>query len=73
MVPLPADSYISVTPPSEDAKRYVAYEPLADLTRASTRRVILPKKELVRLTSEYEIEILAEIDPLVYATIRHKD
>jgi 4-amino-4-deoxy-L-arabinose transferase-like glycosyltransferase len=66
-------AYISVTPPSEDAKRYVAYESLADLTRASTRRVILPKKEVVRLTSEYEIEILAEIDPLVYATIRHKD
>jgi len=66
-------AYISVRPPSEDAKRYVAYEPLADLTRASTRRVILPKKEVARLTSEYAIEILAEIDPLVYATIRHKD
>jgi 4-amino-4-deoxy-L-arabinose transferase-like glycosyltransferase len=65
--------YISVRPESEDAKRYIVYEPLADLTRASTRRIILPKKELVRLTSEYEVEILAEIDPLVYATIRHKD
>jgi len=66
-------AYIAVRPSSEDATRYVAYEPLADLTQASTRRIILSKKELVRLTSEYEMEILAEIDPLVYATIRHKD
>jgi len=66
-------AYISVRPSSEDAKRYVAYEPLADLTRGSTARIILPKKELGRLTSEYEIEILAEVDPLVYATIRHRD
>jgi 4-amino-4-deoxy-L-arabinose transferase-like glycosyltransferase len=66
-------AYISVRPSSEDAKRYLAYEPLADLTRASATRIILPKTELVRLASEYEVEILAEIDPLVYATIRHKD
>ena len=66
-------AYFSVRPPSEDARRYLDYESLADLTRDATRRIILPKKELVRLTSDYEIEILAEIDPLVYATIKHKD
>jgi 4-amino-4-deoxy-L-arabinose transferase-like glycosyltransferase len=65
-------AYISVRPPSEDARRYLDYEPLADLTGASTRKIILPKKELVRLNSDYEIEVLAEVDPLVYASIKHK-
>jgi 4-amino-4-deoxy-L-arabinose transferase-like glycosyltransferase len=66
-------AYISTRRGSEDAKRYLNYESLADITRDATRRIILPKNELVRLTSEYEIEILAEVDPLVYGTIRHKD
>ena len=66
-------AYLSVRPPSEDARRYLHYEPLADLTRDETRRILLPKKELVRLSSDYEIEILAEIDPLVYTTIKHKN
>ena len=65
-------AYISIRPPSEDAKRYLDYQPLADLTRASTRRIIFPKKDLVRVTSQYEIEILAEVDPLVYATIKQR-
>ena len=66
-------AYLSIKPPSEDAKRYLDYELLANITRDATRRIILPKKDLVRLTSDYEIEILAESDPLVYATIKHKD
>lgn len=65
-------AYISEKPVSEDSKRYLNYEDLSNLTSDSTRRIILPKTEVARLSANYEINVLAEINPLVYATIRRK-
>ena len=65
-------TYVAVKPLSEDAKRYVSFENLSDATRGSQKRIIMRKSEMARLTNDYEIQVLAEADSLVYATIRHK-
>lgn len=65
-------AYVSVKPNSEDAKRYLNYERLADLTGDSPKQIILPKKEMAGLSADYEIHVLAEAEPLVYPTIKRK-
>jgi hypothetical protein len=37
------------------------------------KRIILDKKDLVSLSSAYEIQLRAEAGPLIYATIRPKE
>jgi hypothetical protein len=65
-------TYTSSEPVSEDAKRYVNYENLARVTQASTKRLILRKEDIQRLSVDYEIQVLAEDDSLAYATIKHR-
>ena len=65
-------TYTSSEPASEDAKRYVNYENLADVTRASAKRIVLRKEDIPRLSVDYDIHVLGEDGPLAYATIRRK-
>ncbi|MEK6283872.1 MAG: glycosyltransferase family 39 protein [Acidobacteriota bacterium] len=65
-------TYTSSEPASEDARRYVNYENLAEVTRASTKRIILRKEDIPRLSLDYDIHVLGEDGPLAYATIRRK-
>jgi 4-amino-4-deoxy-L-arabinose transferase-like glycosyltransferase len=65
-------AYAQVQPASEDAKRYVNFENLADLVQTSTKRIILRKEDATRLATDYDIDVLAEAGPLVYATIKRK-
>jgi 4-amino-4-deoxy-L-arabinose transferase-like glycosyltransferase len=65
-------TYTSSEPISEDAKRYVNYENLAGVTQASTKRLILRKEDIQRLSVDYDIHVLAEDDSLAYATIKHR-
>jgi 4-amino-4-deoxy-L-arabinose transferase-like glycosyltransferase len=65
-------TYTSSEPASEDAKRYVNYENLAEVTRASAKRIILRKEDIPRLSVDYDIHVLGEDGPLAYATIRRK-
>ena len=64
--------YVSVKPNSEDAKRYLNYEKLVDLTRDATRLIILPQKDLEGLSADYEIKVRAEVNPYIYAGIRRR-
>jgi len=65
--------YVSVKPNSEDAKRYLNYEKLVDLTRDATRLIILPQKEMEGLSADYEINVRAEVNPYIYAQIRRRN
>jgi 4-amino-4-deoxy-L-arabinose transferase-like glycosyltransferase len=65
-------AYTSSEPISEDAKRYVNYENLAEVTQASTKRIILRREDILSLSLDYHIHVLAEGDSLAYATIKHK-
>jgi 4-amino-4-deoxy-L-arabinose transferase-like glycosyltransferase len=64
--------YVSSKPESEDARRYVNYENLADLNHGPTKRMILRKEDIPLLSRDYEIQVVAENDSLVYALIRRK-
>ena len=65
-------AYISSEPVSEDARRYVNYENLAEVTQTSTKRLILRKEDIQLLSVDYDIQVLAEDDSLAYATIKHR-
>lgn len=65
-------AYESSAPASEDAKRYVNYENLAEVTQAAAKRIILRREEIQRLSADYEIQVLAEDASLAYATIKHR-
>ena len=65
-------AYAVVKPTGEDAKRYVNYEKLADLTAYSMKRIILPKDAIERLALDYDIHVLAEAGPMVYAMLKRK-
>jgi 4-amino-4-deoxy-L-arabinose transferase-like glycosyltransferase len=65
-------TYASSAPSSVDARRYVNYENLADVVRDSEGRMILHKNDIRRLATDYDIRVLAEADPLIYATIKRK-
>ncbi|HEX7956810.1 MAG TPA: glycosyltransferase family 39 protein, partial [Pyrinomonadaceae bacterium] len=65
-------AFASSRPESEDARRYVDFEDLADVTRASARRIILRREDVQALSADYEINVLAEDGPLAYATVRHR-
>ncbi|MGB9178737.1 MAG: glycosyltransferase family 39 protein [Pyrinomonadaceae bacterium] len=66
-------TYAAVKPPSEDAKRYVNFENLSDtVAQDSSKRIIMRQDDMARLSTDYEIQVLAEADSFVYATIRHK-
>ncbi|HVG30067.1 MAG TPA: glycosyltransferase family 39 protein [Pyrinomonadaceae bacterium] len=65
-------AYAASKPPGEDAKRYVDYESLDAVLGGETRRIILSRDDATRLSAGYEIEVLAEAGPLVYATVRRK-
>jgi 4-amino-4-deoxy-L-arabinose transferase-like glycosyltransferase len=65
-------TYVLTEPVSEDAKRYVNYENLAQVTQSSARRIILRKEDVQNLSADYEIRVLAEDGPLAYATIKHR-
>ena len=65
-------TYASSEPGSEDAKRYVDYTALAEVTQASAKRIILRKEDIQSLSADYDIHVLAEDDSLAYATIKHK-
>ncbi|HEX8176468.1 MAG TPA: glycosyltransferase family 39 protein [Pyrinomonadaceae bacterium] len=65
-------TYAASKPASEDARRYVNYENLAEVTQDSTKRIILLKEDVERLSSDYDIHVLAEDGSLVYATIKRR-
>jgi hypothetical protein len=65
-------TYETAMPVSEDARRYVSYEKLADLLQDSEKRIILHKDDLQRLAPNYVIQVLHEADPLIYARIKRK-
>ena len=65
-------TYASNAPASEDAKRYVSYEKLAEVIEDSEERIILHRDDVRRLAASYDIRVLAEADSLVYATIKRK-
>lgn len=65
-------TYASAPPVSEDARRYVSYENLADAVQDSEKRIILHRDDAPHLATNYDIHVLAEADSLVYATIKHK-
>jgi 4-amino-4-deoxy-L-arabinose transferase-like glycosyltransferase len=65
-------TYASNAPASEDAKRYVSYEKLADVIQDSEMRMILHRDDVQRLAASYDIRVLAEADSLVYAMIKRK-
>ncbi len=65
-------TYASSEPVSEDARRYVNYENLAEVTQTSTKRLILRKEDIQRLSVDYDIQVLAEDDSLAYATIKRR-
>ena len=65
-------AYVSTEPAGEDAERYVSYENLAEVVRASPKRIILRKEDVQRLTGDYDIQVLAEDESLVYAMIKHR-
>ncbi|MBC7909732.1 MAG: glycosyltransferase family 39 protein [Pyrinomonadaceae bacterium] len=65
-------TYASSAPASEDAKRYVSYEKLADVIEDSEERIILHRDDVQRLAASYDIRVLAEADSLVYAMIKRK-
>lgn len=66
-------AYVAVKPVGGGAKRYYNFEDLADITRSSAKRIILRREYVELLSKNYEIYVLAEADPLVYATINPKD
>ena len=66
-------AYTLSEPASEDARRYVHYEDLAQVTQVSTKRLILGKEDIPSLSSDYDIQVLAEDGPLAYATIKRRD
>jgi 4-amino-4-deoxy-L-arabinose transferase-like glycosyltransferase len=65
-------AYAASEPPGEDAKRYVDYERLDDVLGGETRRVILSRDDAARLFAGYDIKVIAEDAPLVYATIKRR-
>lgn len=65
-------TYLRVKPASEDAKRYVNFENLADLVQTSTEQIILRQEDATRLATDYDLHVLAEAGPLIYATIKRK-
>ena len=65
-------TYASSEPASEDARRYVSYDNLAEVTQARALRIILRKDDIQRLSVDYDIHVLAEDDELAYATIKHR-
>jgi 4-amino-4-deoxy-L-arabinose transferase-like glycosyltransferase len=65
-------TYQTAVPASEDARRYVSYEKLADVLQDSEKRIILHRDDVQRLAPNYVIQVLAETDSLVYATIKRK-
>lgn len=65
-------AYASSEPISEDARRYVHYENLAEVTQASTKRILLRKEDIQPLSVDYDIHVLAEDDSLAFATIKRK-
>jgi 4-amino-4-deoxy-L-arabinose transferase-like glycosyltransferase len=65
-------AYAASKPPGEDAKRYVDYESLDDVLGGETRRIILSRDDAARLSAGYDIKVIAEAEPLVYAMIRRK-
>jgi 4-amino-4-deoxy-L-arabinose transferase-like glycosyltransferase len=65
-------TYASSAPASEDARRYVSYENLADVIQDSEGRIVLHRDDVQRLASNYDIRVLAEADSLLYATVKRK-
>ena len=65
-------AFTSSEPVSEDAKRYVSYENLAEAMQGETKRLILRKEDIQRLSTNYDIHVLAEDDSLAYATIKRR-
>ena len=65
-------TYASSAPASEDARRYVNYERLADVIQDSEKRIVLHRGDIQHLATDYDIRVLAEADSLVYATIKRK-
>ena len=65
-------AYETTRPASDDAARYVSYEKLADLLQDSEKRIILHRDDVQRLSPNYLVQVLAEADSLVYATIKRK-
>lgn len=63
-------TYISPKPAGEDAERYVHFENLEEVTRASAKRIILRKEDIQRLSVDYDIHVIAEDESLAYATIK---
>ena len=65
-------AYASSKPASEDARRYVNYENLAEVMQAQALRIVLRKEDIQHLSVAYDIQVLAEDDSLVYATIKRR-
>jgi len=65
-------TYETAVPASEDARRYVSYEKLANVLQDSEKRIILHRDDVQRLAPNYLIQVVAEADSLVYARIKRK-
>jgi 4-amino-4-deoxy-L-arabinose transferase-like glycosyltransferase len=65
-------AYATSGPAGEDAKRYVNFENLANVTRASAKRIILRKEDVERLSADYDVHVIAEEGSLVYAMIKRR-
>lgn len=66
-------AYAFSRPDSADARRYVHYENLSAIMRASeAKRIILSLEDAQQLAADYDIQVIAEADRLAYATIKRK-
>jgi hypothetical protein len=65
-------TYATLQPPSEDARRYVSFEEMDGVALDPAGRIILRRDELSRLAADYDIQVSAEAEPLIYATIRRR-
>lgn len=66
-------TYTSSKPGSVDAERYVDYENLSEVAGTSPVRIILRREDIQLLSADYDIRVLAEVDPLAYATIKRRE
>jgi 4-amino-4-deoxy-L-arabinose transferase-like glycosyltransferase len=65
--------YASPTRPAgEDAERYVNYENLSEVVRASEGRIILRREDVEGLSADYDVRVLAEEGSLALALLKRR-
>lgn len=53
--------------------RYVNFMQLADVTDGAPKRILLERGDLASLSSDYEIDVVAESDPWLYGWIKKRN